>query len=71
MVTASRNRVVTLKGMTAIESPSPAGCLTTPLGEPLAGVSNGGREIGEVGDSLDFCISFGRDSYVCGQELLG
>lgn len=45
VVTASRDRVGTLKGAPAIGSLSPAGCLVTPLGEPLSGVPRGGKEV--------------------------
>lgn len=43
VVTASRDRVGTLKGAPAIGSLSPAGCLVTPLGEPLSGVPGVGQ----------------------------
>lgn len=45
VVTASKDREVTLKEAPAIGSLSPAGCLVTPLSEPLAGVPSVDREV--------------------------
>lgn len=47
-----------MKEVAASGGLGPAGCIVTPVGEPLAGVSHGGEGGKEVENSLGFCLHF-------------
>ena len=55
--TADGKRAVTVREA-ATGSLAPAGCVVTPLGEPLADVSHGGEGGKKVENSLGFCLHF-------------